>query len=72
VDQRGIPERLDRLDRHLRPLAGRQPLGEMDMLRADAEVQLLRALIGIIPPVILYSFVQRYLARGLSFGAVKG
>jgi len=29
-------------------------------------------LIGIIPPVILYFFVQRYLARGLSFGAVKG
>ncbi len=29
-------------------------------------------LIGIVPPVILYFFVQRYLARGLSFGAVKG
>ena len=27
---------------------------------------------GIIPPVIFYFFVQRYLARGLSFGAVKG
>jgi multiple sugar transport system permease protein len=29
-------------------------------------------LIGIVPPVIFYLFVQRYLARGLSFGAVKG
>jgi multiple sugar transport system permease protein len=29
-------------------------------------------LIGIIPPVIFYLIVQRYLARGLSFGAVKG
>lgn len=29
-------------------------------------------IIGIIPPVIFYFFVQRYLARGLSFGAVKG
>jgi len=29
-------------------------------------------IIGIVPPVILYFFVQRYLARGLSFGAVKG
>ena len=29
-------------------------------------------LIGIIPPVIFYFFVQRYLARGLTFGAVKG
>lgn len=29
-------------------------------------------LIAIIPPIILSFFVQRYLARGLSFGAVKG
>ena len=29
-------------------------------------------LIAIMPPVILSLFVQRYLARGLSFGAVKG
>src|SRR5258708_4607890 len=29
-------------------------------------------LIGIVPPVIFYFFIQRYLARGLSFGAVKG
>jgi multiple sugar transport system permease protein len=28
--------------------------------------------IGIVPPVILYFIVQRYLARGLSLGAVKG
>lgn len=29
-------------------------------------------LIAIVPPIILSFFVQRYLARGLSFGAVKG
>jgi multiple sugar transport system permease protein len=29
-------------------------------------------IIAIAPPVIMSFFVQRYLARGLSFGAVKG
>jgi multiple sugar transport system permease protein len=29
-------------------------------------------ILAIAPPVILSFFVQRYLARGLSFGAVKG
>ena len=38
----------------------------------DFNVASVNTLIGIIPPVILYFFVQRYLARGLSFGAVKG
>jgi multiple sugar transport system permease protein len=38
----------------------------------DFNVAAVNTLIGIVPPVILYLFVQRYLARGLSFGAVKG
>jgi multiple sugar transport system permease protein len=38
----------------------------------DFNIAAVNTLIGIIPPVILYFFVQRYLARGLSFGAVKG
>ncbi len=38
----------------------------------DFNVASVNTLIGIVPPVILYFFVQRYLARGLSFGAVKG
>ena len=38
----------------------------------DFNVASVNTLIGIIPPVIMYLFVQRYLARGLSFGAVKG
>jgi multiple sugar transport system permease protein len=38
----------------------------------DFNIASVNTLIGIIPPVILYFFVQRYLARGLSFGAVKG
>jgi multiple sugar transport system permease protein len=38
----------------------------------DFNIASVNTLIGIVPPVILYFFVQRYLARGLSFGAVKG
>jgi multiple sugar transport system permease protein len=38
----------------------------------DFNVASVNTLIGIVPPVIMYLFVQRYLARGLSFGAVKG
>jgi multiple sugar transport system permease protein len=38
----------------------------------DFNIAAVNTLIGIVPPVILYLFVQRYLARGLSFGAVKG
>jgi multiple sugar transport system permease protein len=38
----------------------------------DFNVAAVNTLIGIVPPVVLYLFVQRYLARGLSFGAVKG
>ena len=38
----------------------------------DFNVASVNTLIGIVPPVILYFFVQRFLARGLSFGAVKG
>jgi multiple sugar transport system permease protein len=38
----------------------------------DFNMASVNTLIGIVPPVILYLFVQRYLARGLSFGAVKG
>jgi multiple sugar transport system permease protein len=35
-------------------------------------VAAVNTIIAIAPPVILSFFVQRYLARGLSFGAVKG
>jgi len=38
----------------------------------DFNTAAVNTLIGIIPPVIFYFFVQRYLARGLTFGAVKG
>ena len=38
----------------------------------DFNIASVNTLIGIVPPVILYFFVQRYLARGLTFGAVKG
>lgn len=38
----------------------------------DFNTAAVNTLIGIIPPVIFYLFVQRYLARGLTFGAVKG
>ncbi|MBV8641675.1 MAG: hypothetical protein JO070_09810, partial [Verrucomicrobia bacterium] len=35
-------------------------------------VAAVNTIIAIAPPVIMSFFVQRYLARGLSFGAVKG
>jgi multiple sugar transport system permease protein len=38
----------------------------------DFNTAAVNTLIGIIPPVIFYFFVQRFLARGLTFGAVKG
>jgi multiple sugar transport system permease protein len=38
----------------------------------DFNTAAVNTLIGIIPPVFFYFFVQRYLARGLTFGAVKG
>jgi multiple sugar transport system permease protein len=38
----------------------------------DFNIASVNTLIGIIPPVILYLLVQRYLARGLTYGAVKG
>jgi multiple sugar transport system permease protein len=38
----------------------------------DFNVAAVNTIIAIAPPVILSFFVQRYLARGLSFGAVKG
>jgi multiple sugar transport system permease protein len=38
----------------------------------DFNTAAVNTLIGIVPPVIFYFFVQRYLARGLTFGAVKG
>jgi multiple sugar transport system permease protein len=38
----------------------------------DFNTAAVTTVIGIVPPVIFYLFVQRYLARGLSFGAVKG
>jgi multiple sugar transport system permease protein len=31
-----------------------------------------RSLVAMVPPVLLVLFVQRYLVRGLSMGAVKG
>ena len=38
----------------------------------DFNVASVNTLLAITPPVILSFFVQRFLARGLSFGAVKG
>ncbi len=38
----------------------------------DFNTAAVNTIIAIAPPVILSFFVQRYLARGLSFGAVKG
>lgn len=38
----------------------------------DFNVAAVNTILAIAPPVILSLFVQRYLARGLSFGAVKG
>ncbi len=38
----------------------------------DFNTAAVNTLIAIVPPVVLSFFVQRYLARGLSFGAVKG
>lgn len=38
----------------------------------DFNTASVNTLIAIVPPVVLSFFVQRYLARGLSFGAVKG
>lgn len=38
----------------------------------DFNTAAVNTLIGVVPPAIFYLFVQRYLARGLSFGAVKG
>ena len=30
------------------------------------------ALIGLLPPLLLFSYIQKYLVQGLSAGAVKG
>jgi ABC-type glycerol-3-phosphate transport system permease component len=38
----------------------------------DFNYAAVNTILAITPPVILSFFVQRYLARGLSFGAVKG
>lgn len=38
----------------------------------DFNIAAVNTLLAIVPPVVLSFFVQRYLARGLSFGAVKG
>ena len=38
----------------------------------DFNTASVNTLLAITPPVILSFFVQRFLARGLSFGAVKG
>jgi ABC-type glycerol-3-phosphate transport system permease component len=38
----------------------------------DFNVAAVNTILAIAPPVIMSFFVQRYLARGLSFGAVKG
>lgn len=38
----------------------------------DFNVASVNTLLAVAPPVILSFFVQRFLARGLSFGAVKG
>src|SRR5260370_30695061 len=38
----------------------------------DFNTAAVNTIIAIAPPVIMSFFVQRYLARGLSFGAVKG
>ncbi len=38
----------------------------------DFNTAAVNTLIAILPPVVLSFFAQRYLARGLSFGAVKG
>ncbi len=38
----------------------------------DFNVASVNTLLAVTPPVILSFFVQRFLARGLSFGAVKG
>ena len=31
-----------------------------------------RGLVAVLPPVILALFVQRFIVRGLTFGAIKG
>jgi len=38
----------------------------------DFNIAAVNTLLAIVPPVVMSLFVQRYLARGLSFGAVKG
>ena len=38
----------------------------------DFNLAAVNTIVAIAPPVIMSFFVQRYLARGLSFGAVKG
>jgi multiple sugar transport system permease protein len=38
----------------------------------DFNIAAVNTIVAIAPPVIMSFFVQRYLARGLSFGAVKG
>jgi multiple sugar transport system permease protein len=38
----------------------------------DFNLAAVTTLVAILPPVLLSLFVQRYLARGLSFGTVKG
>jgi multiple sugar transport system permease protein len=38
----------------------------------DFNLAAVNTILAIAPPVIMSFFVQRYLARGLSFGAVKG
>ena len=38
----------------------------------DFNVAAVNSVLAIAPPAIMPFFVQRYLARGLSFGAVKG
>ena len=71
-NQLALEFRKRREDVKIEPPAGALVLASRSTRGVDFNVASVNTLIGIVPPVIMYLFVQRFLARGLSFGAVKG
>ena len=40
--------------------------------RTDLGMIYMMILFGVIPPVIIYLFLSRFIIRGVTFGSVKG
>ena len=53
-------------------LVGRGEAGQELPEKMRAHVRMLGALLGVIPLIALFLFLQRYFQSGLAAGAVKG